>query len=131
MLTRIQYIERPVTDEERAIAALLEGIHQALRGADAAALASLFAKDARIMVRGRTDFITGDQYIAHMMRNAPRISRIEKHGLLIRAIDSRSAVASCENAVHFSDGAAQLRISLQYRFTKTDAGWRIVEITNG
>ena len=124
----IEYLEKPVTPEERAVAAVLKGTLDATLSNDIAYLASVTADDATIMLfQKENEFMTKTAYLEKMTKIAPSVRGMKYKNVLIRMTSDWRATVSCVRYVRFQNSREVLTNRI-FELRKDDAEWKVTRV---
>lgn len=124
---RIKYLEKPVTSDEKEIAALLEKMVQAITVKDVDILVSGYSDIATIEILALKDApISKSEYRERMSKFINNIRNFALHNTIIR-VNGREAVVSCVSAVLIRGKAFPDKNQRYLKCVKESGEWRIVE----
>lgn len=124
---RIKYLEKPVTADEKAIAALLEKIARAITTKDVDLLVSAYSDVASIEVlTSGGALINKNEYRERMSKFISNIQNFALHNTVIR-VNEQEAVVSCITVVSLQGKAFPLKNQRYLKCAKEGEKWRIVE----
>lgn len=126
----VQYLEKPVSREEREVNALLHQFFQALNEKTPSVLGYLFDDDAVIFLSGQNERLTKELYIQKMFERVKNVRTYSVKNLLIRAISSERAVATFQSVIFLKNRITLLIRSHYCYLQKLDGEWRIAEVGN-
>lgn len=123
----IQYLERPVTDDEKKIAALLEKIVQAIAAKDVDLLISAYSDIATIEVLASRDVpISKSEYREQMSKFIGKVRNFSLRNVIIR-VNGQEAIVSCISAVLLLEKALTEKNQRYLKCIKEDGEWRIID----
>lgn len=128
----VEYIEKPVTRDEKNIAGILETIIQSLKNQDLPRFAGLFRDDAIIKIfKGQTQTertITKKRYIDNVILPIiDKIRLIQFKNTLIRIENEKEAVAHFQRMIFYKH-APPLTSDGYIKFIRINAQWLIAEV---
>lgn len=125
----IEYLEKPVTLEERAVAAVLKGMLDATLLHDMAYLAAATADDAAIMLfQKENEFMTKTAYLEKMKKITPSVRGMKYKNVLIRMTSDWRATVSCVRYVRFQNFREELTNRI-FELRKEESSWKITRMT--
>ena len=128
MIVSISYLERPVTEEEREIAQLLERMTLLIKSNDLEALKNLYRYDADLSGMSETINATAreNRYIESIRKLYTKTRKLIFKDVLIRVKNNAEATVFLTRAVLFTD-SLQHHISLRTLELQKDQGqWYII-----
>jgi len=127
MEPNISYIEKPVTTDEKQIAALLEQTVTAINTKNLSLLQSVYAEDATVrMSTNKLEPMTLQQYLARLPDLIYKVRHLRMGDIIIHVNDPEAKVL-CVSSLLFH-GALNYSSNRRYfKFLKRDGEWRIIE----
>ncbi len=122
----ITFLEKPVTDDELAIAKIMCLYQQALSSNDLDLLLSLFHEDARIDSRAAGEIVSKEQYAISMRKTLPLMGSAYFRDMLIRTQSVSAAIAYGFSRYTFR-GRLELWQKRTWKFTRVGKEWKIAE----
>lgn len=123
----IQYFEKPVTIEEKEIAALLEKMVQAITAKDIDLLVSLYSDAASIeMLASRGVPISKSEYRERMSKSIEGVRNIYFRNTIIR-VNEQEAVISCRIIVLLRGRVFPEKNQIYFKCIKDRGEWLIIE----
>lgn len=123
----IEYLEKPVTVEEKKIAALLEKIVRAIAAKDVDLLISAYSDIATIEVLASRDApISKSEYRERMSKFIGNVRNFYLRDVIIR-VNGPEAIVSCISAVLLREKALPEKNQRYLKCVKEDGEWRIID----
>lgn len=123
---KIEFFEKPVTNDEKEIAALLGQIMEAMHAGNANDFISAFSDSARIVVsKNNPKEMSKKECLIYMARAMERIRRLSYSNTIIR-VEGAEATISCLGHVEFRDGTKSA-FSRYFKCRKEEGEWRFIE----
>lgn len=124
---KIKYLEKPITFEEKAIAALLEKVVRAIAVRDVDLLVSAYSDNASIEILSlREAPISKIDYRERMLKFIKNIRNFYICDVIIR-VNEKEAVISCITAVSLKEKAFLEKNQRYFKCIKEGGEWHIVD----
>lgn len=124
---RIKYLEKPVTSDEKAIAALLEKIVLAITIKDVNLLVSAYSNDAKIEIRALKDTpISKSEYSERMSKFIGNVRNFYLDNTIIR-VNGQEAIVSCVSNVLLRGEAFPEESQRYLKCVKESGAWYIID----
>lgn len=123
----IEYLEKPITADEKAIAALLEKIVRSIAAKNVDLLVSGYSDAATIEVLTLKDtLISKSEYREKMLKFIGKIRNFYLYNAIIR-VNGQEAIVSCISAVLLREKALPEKNQRYLKCVKEDEEWRIID----
>lgn len=130
--SKIHYLEKPITQEEKEVAELLQKFLYSASRKNFDEFRSLFSKDARIadIAAGFADekIISVEQYIENLAKVSQNYFKVNYKDVLIRVINKKKAVIGLTACIISAKDDLKKILNRYLRLKKLGQSWFIVEI---
>lgn len=124
----IEYLERPVTSDEKEIAQILEKIVTAHKTKNVPLLASVLSDDSLIMLpTDRSRFFTKNDYLRAVPKITNNLRKLSYTNVIIRIIKKNSALISCAGRAFLKSKTTPIINQRYFKCEKQGDKWLITE----
>ncbi|HEY4494896.1 MAG: hypothetical protein A3B89_03045 [Candidatus Buchananbacteria bacterium RIFCSPHIGHO2_02_FULL_40_13] len=122
----MDFFEKPITEDEKAIAEVLEKMHNATRSKNIDILESIVSNHAQIAIFDKNwqpIYVNKESYLEHMRALMPEIRKFDYKNVLIRVMSDTTAVVTCSRILMFSDPTRNMLHGRYFKFQKENEEW--------
>ncbi|MBI2446376.1 MAG: hypothetical protein HYV51_00965 [Parcubacteria group bacterium] len=126
----MDFFEKPITEDEKAIAEVLEKMNNAVRLKNVDILESIVSDNAQIAIFDKNwqpICVNKKSYLEHMKAIMPEIIKFDYKDALIRVVSDTTAEVTCSRLLIFSDPMRNMLHGRYFKFQKENEEWHLTK----